>query len=297
MKAGTMAGATERDLTYTLQSAGEWAIIDLAKSLSVTNNRLYRQGMIYSASLELTDVPSVEGKAEIFTIPNTWYNRKAYELAREKYNDVTRQERKAGVQRGRWNDFRIHALCDNNQVNPTLWGGTSVSYPNPERLSASPAMVGLTGDEFTYTKVEHSAGVTKTFHYAGESNPASSYNIVYQYDMQKDTESDGGTPNPESLPYEDLESGMSDVEADNIASGGDAPYDMDRLHNNLQMRHELQTTASGIYRISTPRILIPLGFLYVKASGFGSQSLKLTVRVASGGYKGVHAESMLQTGA
>jgi hypothetical protein len=296
-KAGTIAGATERDLTFTCQSGGEWSIIDLGKAMSITNNRLYRQGMVYSASLELTDVPENEGKLEVFTVPNTWYLRKAYELARKKHDEVTKSERRAGVQRGRWNDFRIHPLVDSNTRNPTTWSGAAVSYPDPQRLTPGATMTSLSADEYTYTRVEHSAGVTKSFHYTGEVNPGVSFNILYQYDMQADTEVDGGTPNPESLPYEDLEDDHSDVEADNIASGGSAPYDMDRLHNNLQLRHHLQTTASGVYRLQTPRILIPLGFLYVRTTGFLNAPVKLTVRMAPGGYKGVHAEPMLQTGA
>ena len=107
-RAGSKRYPVERTQTYSL-SAGQTILVDTAKTLSAQNHRLYRQGKLYHVRLSVTDLSPQAGdlvkqQYQIWTIPDTWYVKKAWELAM-----ATREEQLAESSRprGRWDDFRV----------------------------------------------------------------------------------------------------------------------------------------------------------------------------------------------
>ena len=81
----------------------------LPRDLSAANHRLYRQGKLYHIKLSVTDHSPQSGdlvkqQYQIWTIPDTWYVKKAWELA-----FATREEQLSMSKRprGRWDDFRV----------------------------------------------------------------------------------------------------------------------------------------------------------------------------------------------
>lgn len=74
---------------------GTIGLIDAARVLSANNRRLYRQGKLYSCKLEIDPVILDAGQSvEVWVIKPTWASIRAWELAKDNFDQSYTDERK-----------------------------------------------------------------------------------------------------------------------------------------------------------------------------------------------------------
>lgn len=280
-RAGAKRYPVERVQTYAV-SAGSSILIDVAKTLSAQNHRLYRQGKMYHIKLGLTShAPQagdlVKQEFKIYTIPDTWYVKKAWELAM-----ATRDEQLSLSNRskGRWDDFRVG-------WSSALQTGT---------LGVSGDMGSLSSDEAQLSKV-HDAVASNDYGFvmfgASRDTGNTLYGMIEQYDQTGNTplNQPGGVAASDAYTQAHPDSGMVEGAGDLKALQGDmAPYDMDSFNGaddgGSVMQPSITSTEDGVGR-SSLSLWAPLGLLKVTNDGAATSSL--TVTVSSGQYKGVKA--------
>ena len=89
---------TQRRMVFSSPSGSGY--YDLALNASAINHRLYRQGRCYYAKfdIELDGVPANSGqRLEIQTLPTTWFLKRAWNLAHEKWMHSHEDERALGT--------------------------------------------------------------------------------------------------------------------------------------------------------------------------------------------------------
>jgi hypothetical protein len=284
-RAGSKRYPVERTQTYAL-SAGQTILIDVAKTLSAQNHRLYRQGKLYHVKLSVTDHSPQAGdlvkqQYQVFTIPDTWYVKKAWELAfaaREEQLSLSHRNR------GRWDDFRVG-------WSSALQTGT---------LGVAADLGSLVADECQLSKVHDSTdSADHGFVMFGSSRDAGNnlYGIIEQYDQTGNTMSDQPAGAPANDAYAQLH-----ADADMVESAGDlralqgdnAPYDMDSFNGaddgGAVYQPVLSTTEDGVGR-TTLSLWAPLGLLKIVNGSTGSSAVagSIQVTVSPGNYKGVKA--------
>ncbi len=275
----------ERTQTYTL-SAGQTILIDVAKTLGAQNHRLYRQGKLYHVKLGVTDLSPQSGdlvkqQYQVWTIPDTWYVKKAWELA-----FATREEQLANSNRsrGRWDDFRVG-------WSSALQTGT---------LGVHGDLGSLVSDEAQLAKVHDStASADHGFVMFGAARDAGNalYGIIEQYDQTGNTVPDqpGGAAATDAYTQTHPDAGMIEAAGDLMALQGDnAPYDMDSFNGaddgGAVYQPVLSTTEDGVGR-TTLSLWAPLGLLKITNGSTGSSAVagSIQVTVSAGNYKGVKA--------
>ncbi len=283
-RAGSSRYPVERVQTYQL-SAGQTILIDVAKSLSAQNHRLYRQGKLYHVKLSITDHSPQAGdlvkqQYQVFTIPDTWYVKKAWELAfatrEEQLSESTRP-------RGRWDDFRV--------------GWNSANKTGLLPIAADGA--NLVSDEAVLSKV-HDTTASSNYEFvmfgAARDTGNGLYGMIEQYDVtgnvvsgQPSAGTDEAYANTKDDPGKVEEAG--DIK---LLQGDNAPYDMDSFNGaddgGAVYQPTLSTTEDGVGR-TTLSLWAPLGLLKIVNGSTGgsavSGSIQLTV--SPGNYKGVKA--------
>jgi hypothetical protein len=284
-RAGSKRYPVERRQTYAV-SGGGTILIDVAKTLSAQNHRLYRQGKCYHVKLELlSHAPQndalIKQQFTIKTIPDTWYVKKAWELAM-----ATREEQLAESHRprGRWDDFRIG-------WNSTYQTGT---------LGVAADMANLTADEAALSKVHDATdSADHGFVMFGAARDATNnlYGMIEQYDLTGNTmtnqpSSIGGT---EAYANTKVDAGLVEAAGDlKELQGDNAPYDMDSFNGaddgGAVLQPEISTTEDGVGRTSLS-FWAPLGLILVTngSTGASAVSSSLSLTVSPGNYKGVKA--------
>ena len=283
-RVGTSRYPCERRLTFTI-GAGATILVDVAKALSAQNHRLYRQGKLYHCRVELTDLAPQSGDlikqaVTLFTIPDTWYVKKAWELG-----FATREEQltNSNRPRGRWDDFRV---------------GWSSAYqtgtlPNTAILGST-----QTADEAQLAKV-HDATASADYGFVmfGSNRDSSNnlYGLIEQYDHTGNTLQDPGASGTGAYTNVHADAGLVEAAGDlSLAQGDNAPYDMDSFNGaddgGAVMQPALSTTEDGVGR-SSVSFMAPLGLIkLVNASTGGSAvATAVTISVSPGNYKGVKA--------
>lgn len=291
---GSMAGATQRMLNLTRPPEpynAQHMYIQLDRLLSGVNHRLYRQGMCYRATLRVNGISAENNIIDVFTIQNTWMFRKAYALARQMYDRSQAHEKEAGVKPSRWLDFRVKPHVS----------GVANTFAQAHRYDALGATSVCGNDEYQISSVHLKNDTEREFHVAGPST-STSWGIIAEYDRASDTETDDGSISPAPLPYYDLYDDLQYQEAATmVADANEPPYDADRLKSDQVWVKQgtLQITNSGTYR-DTITVDAPLGLILVKNRGVDhllQAGYNFDVECHPGNYKGVHATSLLQTGA
>lgn len=282
---GSARYPVERTQTYSI-GAGSTILIDVAKTLSAQNHRLYRQGRLYHVKLSVTDHSPQAGdltkqQYQIWTIPDTWYVKKAWELA-----FASREEQFAETNRpkGRWDDFRV---------------GWSSAYQTGT-LGLAGDMASLVSDEAQLAKVHDatdSADHGFVMFGAARDTANNLYGMIEQYDQTGNTVQNQPSASADEA-YANLkpDAGMVDAAGDLKAFQGDnAPYDMDSFNGaddgGAVMQPVLSTTEDGVGR-TTLSLFAPLGLLKVtngSTGGGGGIAGSIQVTVSPGNYKGVKA--------
>ena len=282
-RAGSKRYPVERTQTYAM-SAGQTILIDVAKTLGAQNHRLYRQGKLYHVKLSITDLSqqsgdSVKQQFQVWTIPDTWYVKKAWELA-----FATREEQltQSNRPRGRWDDFRVG-------WSSSLKSGT---------LGMAGDLASLVSDEAQLSKVHDATGsADHEFVMFGAARDTGNnlYGMIEQYDLTGNTATRPLAGSDEAYANTKADAGMVEAAGDIIAFQGDnAPYDMDSFNGaddgGAVYQPTMSATEDGVGR-TTLSLWAPLGLLKVTNGSTGSSGYasSLTVTVSPGTYKGVKA--------
>lgn len=260
-------------------------VADIGKLLSIQNRRLYRQGKLYTAKvdLEIDGTVAVDHYVDVYVLVNNWDTQRAFALAKATYDEAYADELKAQAgQTSRWRDFR---------TDPGLTGFGEIDPVTFERGTLAESVQNF--GEHVLSFVDD-AGTQKGFTW-GQAT-ASLLSIIAEWDNAGSTSSTPSTASS-SAPYGGVNSDqLSDIEMSNLGSAGNSPpYNPGNTGGIWVKVGTLykQVGAIGMQKLSTGYFEAPCGLVaFVANAGLGNDSLSLTVK--SGDYKGVHALSMCQ---
>ena len=194
-------------------SASTTAQFDSGRLLSQTNHRLYRYGKRYTQKVDVDPSFLNPGTTiDVWALMDTWYVQKAFEEAKIVFHRAYTDEREnlSAEAQARWFDFRITSGISTVDMYPLVDG-------NPTTPTSSLIVDG----EFDDSIVEDSAGVTRTFSWAGATT-ATSYSVINEYDLAGNTNY-GPTFPTGAGPYDDLEADSSAVEMEALQQRGNRP--------------------------------------------------------------------------
>lgn len=252
------------------------------KLLSNVNHRLYRQSRVYCLKVDIdADLPD-GSYVDVLTISDTWYNQKAYQLAKQMF-DLNSQEEIAfaGSTKARWNDFRVdHGLGPGIQ----------------QEYQASQGGLRFAGGEYELSEITNAAGTAQTFRWFGSG--ANTFNIIDEYDITGNTDA-SPTNAIGSVAYDGVTDEMDDAQMLHITADGDEPpYDRNALENQCWYRvHRLFIDSTGTSKLSTGYFDAPCGLVQLVLGGgltAVTSDEKIQIEVKGGDYKGVHAPSYLE---
>jgi len=258
---------------------------DTGRLLSQINHRLYRYGKMYSQKIDVD--PSVlqpGATIDVWALMDTWFVQKAFEEGKVVFDRayINERENLSKEQRARWFDFRVDSGIVATDLFPVVDG-------NP--VSAATALI--VGGEFDDSIVEDSAGVTRTFSWAGATT-ASAYSLINEYNLAGNTTTTP-TTSTGAGPYDDLEADSSQVEMDaQQQRGNQPPYNATNFPSLWVKVATLTVGAGGNQKISTGYFNAPCGLVYMSITGqtFDTVNNGVSVTVQSGDYKGVKAHNM-----
>lgn len=257
-------------------------LVDTARNLSVLNRRLYRYGRNYEVKVDVRN--DFGGQIEVFALRDDWAVQKSFQMAYQKYLDMTMEEREnlSAPQVARWEDFRIRdgltlAKNDARPVMHQLGGGATV----------------LNAGEFELSLVVDGNDAQKTFSWG--AGAASIYGILEEYDKTGDAQT-----SPESrtttAPYADATPTNDEAQHDNLQSRGDAPpYDQDGVNAGTPwVRVAVLGGTAGTQKLSSGYFTAPCGLVLLVGYGSDVPNFPASLEVKAGDYKGVHAPSMIE---
>lgn len=262
---------------------GSIQVVDVARYLSVVNHRLYRQGKMYQVKLDIDNEVSTPGTYEVYALSDTWMTQKAWQTARQAYEDAMSDERATvGQQAARWEDFRVGA---------GLTGGfhESVPYVYDGALAGAPDLNG----EFQNSRVTKPDGSTQlTFTWGATSS--SNYGILEEYDKVDNTDSDPSIVSGTGA-YAGLEPGNHEIAADDLKGrGNQPPYDGTNMRHSPWVKvGELHNAGTGSQRLSTGYFNAPCGLVVIKTpTPNKTLTGEISMVAKSGSYKGVAGHNM-----
>lgn len=283
--------------------------IDLAKSLSALNRRLYRQGKVYQvANISVTSRNTVNGLVSFSTAPDTWVTRaawhrgfKMHRAMQELVTDLPGSE----VRKGRYNDFKVYLSDDHRQASATrpLDNGNNMVASGEWIYSEfrTPDGVGNNSDDF----VAHLLG-----DHVGSAGSRTSVGLIKSYGESRATVQ-SNTPNVDSDGSDDpllnlFDAGTQvDEIADDLLLDGDAPpYSIGSgsttgdvypgANSNVPKPMVNRLAAIGQQGgVSAPTIMLPgftaiAGLIEVETqSDLANDTFDILIELAPGSYKGV----------
>ena len=274
-----------------ISGASSTGIIDGARLLSTSNNRLYRFGKRYNMKVDI-DVNALtdsSGALEVWALADSWAVQKAFAEAKFVFDKAYENEREnlSKEARARWFDFRIAS---------GVAGDTMFATRKDDPNDATATL--LTGGEFESSIVVDQAGVTRSFTWARTAT-ASQYSLPTEYDLSGNT-----NPSPTTAtgsgPYADLQADSSAVEMQALQDrGNEPPYEKNSFPQVWVKIATLATssglTANGARKLSTGFFDAPCGLVVLRSIAAGSMA-DLTTAIKcefkSGDYKGVRAHNM-----
>lgn len=279
---------------------GSEDIMDIGACLSKVNHRLYRQGRMYRTKLTLDTrtTDALTGDVKVYALMPTWYVHAAWRMAKKAYDDALADE-KAILSEGnlaRWRDFRVAAGYSNNfpagNLNPESW-----STPT---LGTSPNMKveQFTGGEFNYSTVEDlDTGAITGFSWPSPilaALPGDWFDMMKELENSRN-ESTSPTTVIGDMPYHQLMSDANDIDYVELqANGNEPPYERVTLPQHIWVQvgvlHARNGAGNG-WVTSTGYFDAPCGLVILDSSDDLGEGV-LSVEVAGGDYRGVHAPAM-----
>lgn len=261
----------------------DYYTLDVGRNLSVVNHRLYRQGKTYQVKIDMD--PKEAGpntRYEIYTLVDTWYLQKAWQLARAVYLENTAAERGVMSQQqiARWEDFRVSSGLD---------GGGIIT---PRRYSSTLAGAADTSGEFELSEITLADGVTKRF-FSWGATAGNILGMLEEYDKSGNTD---GAPSTISAAkaYAGTEGDVQEATMDDLAGKGNLPpYDASNFNARVWMKVGALDSTAGGQKLSTGYFNAPCGFVAIlPATPSDPIDGRLTLEVKAGQYKGVAAMNM-----
>ena len=274
---------TEMGLDRATPVSSANMLLQVDRCLSQINRRLYRQGRYYKTKIDLD--PTSDNTFTVFALRDDWAVQKAYQMAYTQYLKNTADERaalgKSAV--ARWEDFRVSdGVGSHDNLNPTLY-------------TTGFALTRLVSGTFDLANVVDANNVNRSFTWG---TPGSSeYGILQEYDKSGNQQFSPSSSDVSSAPYSDIDSEVNDqTHADLQIDNREPPYDQTGVNAGTPFVKiaTLGAGATGQQRLSTGFFMAPCGIVVIVADTIGADASKLSLCVAGGDYKGVHAPSMLE---
>ena len=281
-KKGKSRTPTQRMISVA-QPTGPPAIdaqIDVARILSQTNHRLYRQSRVYDVSVTIDSNVADGTTVDVYALADTWMVHNALQLAKTAWDESNAEEMKMlNGKIARWNDFRVSS------------GVTGAGFLNATNfLKGTLAATQFTAGEFSASRVVDQAGTTKFFTWGNPSG--SQYSIIEEYDASGNTSKDPETP--ASGPYDQLLPGLDADAAVALQGVGDQPpYDRTDIGQAIWVKVGTLHLSAGRQRLSTGFFPAPCGLVVLRGVGWLNDP-DIQVEVKAGDYKGVRSYPMLE---
>ena len=301
---GTTAGATTRRIQFTLDNSNNTQYVDVAKLLSETNHRLYRQGRMYCVRVGFDGTNVGANGVAINALPNSWMFRKAWKLAKQAHDRAMRESTMPGqAARGRWKDFRIKYDKTQYDGNHGFIHATGITRGSAEymvsQVAGDTGPAGGEGEGTPEVWQFHGLGVS-TNSAVSQSNtgqlytPTGSFGVLDTYseseDTEQNTEPDDGSTSPYRLLEDDSDKSAANYEL--MAEDGDnPPYNPVDLQS-LQQVYVTRAFGTTAVPQMTPWIYAPCGLLRLGSIDSSSGNSNLVLEVMEGNYKGVLSEAI-----
>jgi len=260
----------------------DYYVLDVARNLSVSNHRLYRQGKTYSVKVDLD--PGGAVNYAIFALRDTWMIQKAWQLGRSVYLRSTADERAvmSSQKVARWEDFRVSAGLSGHT------GGLLL----PAQFSNGLASAADTAGEFINSEITLADGVTQRAFTWGATG-GSFLGLLEEYDKSGDTDAQPSTASLTN-PYAGTDVGVHETQMDDLAAVGNLPpYDAQNMNARVWVKIGVLNAGAAHGKLSTGYFNAPCGLIAVQPSVSSTQVTgELSMTVQSGDYKGVKAHNM-----
>jgi len=303
-KVGTTSGATQ--LSWAVAQSSDDVLfpnstVRIPAHLNLINRRLYRQHMVYTAKVELSNPNNDTTPIGIYVLRNSWAVRKALRTAKTVYDQAVSEER-AQVGNARWHDFRIITEGSNmwNQSKGTL--PFVVNGPNAEYR---PISLGILGEsDFSSVAATDANGVETIRAFSLQDTSVTDYSVFDEF--QKMGPKTMANPVSPSTGGYDRARGTSFEDAnvlDLLDEGNNPPYNPENLNlaDGVWVKvGEVGRKSSGGMITSTGYFEAPLGIVvlhgYQQKAGAGrpiditEQMIEICVK--DGDYKGVAAHEI-----
>jgi len=289
-----------RDLLFreNQQTAG-LVICDVAKGLSGTNRRLYRQNRVYRCKVDALGPSDTFRAIDVYVLKDSFMLQQGYSLAMQEWNksfaearDVTKE---ANI--GRWRDFRI-------DLRPSIFD--IEANPQMLRNSANKALASdVVIDEWLKSVSWTTAGSSRDFALFEDAN---TYGIIHEYDKKGLVQGSPTTASTEAA-YVDLTADLDNNEVVNLQVNGNLPpYDADSSSPEHFLRYvgTVYADADNANKSSTGYFDAPLGVVYISGDGSpipsvflesaptGDNPRLINIEVQKGDYKGVAAHEYVE---
>ena len=278
----------QRKINFSAEGAvgGGIGLIDVARCGSMINRRLMRQGKLYTQKLEVDPTTLDPGqKIEVWVLKSTWPTIRAWELAKENFDQSYADERenisKSNV--ARYFDFRVdHGL-----------GAVEELVPRADNNVNASGGVKFDQGEFILSSVEDQNGVIRTFTWANVP-VGNQYSIFTEYaETSRAPKSPAFTTG--DGPYDNLHADSSAAESESLqADGNSAPYASTMINNGNWVKIATLAMGAAAGRFSTQYFDAPCGLIALRVTGLDASQIApgLSMELKSGDYKGVRAHNM-----
>ena len=251
--------------------------VNISDECSKLNHRLYRQGMLYDATVRLD--PDYDGVVDVYVLADTWINNEAWKMAFEKYLDNNAHD---SFRKARWSDFRV-----DNGIDKSLYTRGNVTTANSGAGIVVAEQQTYTAGEFDLSQVTTTSGSELEFTW--QTLPGGYYNMLTEYDRQGNTDNE-----PASVitvtPYEGLNDDTENSQFEHMQeAGNEPPYNgTGGLGNPWVKVATLRANSPNANRLSAS-IKAMCGFVLLH--GYASSSTPmLSIELKKGDYKGISAE-------
>lgn len=290
--------------------------MDLAKDLSGTNRRLYRQGKVYRVKSITVHSSTTNTFVKFATVPNTWVARNAWKRAKAAYDEMNNRAIAAGMgvrKLSRWHDFKV-AISADHLGDPDI----GVPCDSGDGTGASLMQAG----EWVYSEFESPDGTTGSNSFgayfmgdhSGNAGSRTAIGLIQSYGESRSTV--GSTPSGSDSDGDDdplsnlFDAGtthdeiIDDLNHDNneppyagyghtSTTGDKYPGAGDNMSKPLVIREvSLDTDANGAYAIARGFDAV-CGLVEIETSSdTDGDIIEVLVELEAGDYKGVHAEEI-----
>jgi len=301
-----------RYLRYLLTHNGseDSHYIDLARDLSGTNRRLYRQGKVYRVKSVTVHSSTTTTFLKICTVPNTWVARNAWKRGKaawDKMNESVLANSARSL--SRWHDYKV-------MLSPDMTSDADQGVPVDSGDNA------MSAGEWIYSEYESPDGGTGSdsfmaYFYGDHTGSAGSRTFIGLIQSYGESRSTVGTTPPGSDSDGDddplanlFDAGTShdeiieDINTDNNAppyagyghsgtTGDLYPGAGDNMPKPLVIREvSLDQDANGAFAIARGFDAV-CGLLEIETtSGVDGDIIEVLIELEAGDYKGVHAEEI-----